>query len=214
MKRREVLKDLGLGAGFLVFGPSAFSLLQSCKNEKSLTWEPVFLDEPGALVLKEILNVMLPSTDTPGANDLNLAQFVDAYVQEVATEEQQIAFRSGIENFKIAFKEKFQRNISKGSEQEYTEVLSQLLKGKTAEGQKNVKRTTETQDPLDKDPAQKTEFYESCISFLETVRGLGIWGWKNSKVVGEEFLWYDPIPGNYIACGSVRELGNGKAMSL
>jgi hypothetical protein len=43
---------------------------------------------------------------------------------------------------------------------------------------------------------------------------MAIWAWKTSEEIGENVLWYDPIPGQFIACGSVEELGNGKAMSL
>jgi hypothetical protein len=52
------------------------------------------------------------------------------------------------------------------------------------------------------------------LAYLKNVREMGIWAWKTSEQIGENVLWYDPIPGQYIACGPVEELGNGKAMSL
>ena len=53
-----------------------------------------------------------------------------------------------------------------------------------------------------------------ALAYLETVRDLEIWAWKTSEQIGENVLWYDPIPGEYIPCGPVEELGGGKAMSL
>lgn len=214
MKRRQVLKSLGLGAGILVVGPSAFSLLQSCKNGIQPGWEPVFLSTSNGLVLEKILNTILPSTDTPGAADLNLAQFVDSYMEEVATQDQQEIFKQGAEDFKAVFLKIYHKNISEGTLEEYEEILTRFFLATPEKAQRNVKRTTETQDPFDIDPAEKTDFDDGALSFLNTVRELGIWGWKNSKVIGEEVLWYDPVPGVYIPCDTIEKLGNGKAMSL
>lgn len=214
MKRRQVLKRLGLGAGFIVIGPTAFSLLQSCKNGIEPGWEPVFLSTSNGLVLEKILNIVLPSTETPGAADLNLAQFVDSYMEEVATKEHQGLFKKGAEDFKAAFLKLYEKDISEGTLKEYEEILTRFFRATPEKSQHNVKRTTETQDPLDKDPGEKTDFDEGAVSFLNTVRDLGIWGWKNSEMIGEEVLWYDPVPGIYIPCDKVEKLGNGRAMSL
>ncbi|MDX1761580.1 MAG: gluconate 2-dehydrogenase subunit 3 family protein, partial [Christiangramia sp.] len=65
MKRREALKNIGLGAGIFVIGPSTLGLLQSCKNEPEYDWQPVFLTASHGFALKKILDVILPTTDTP-----------------------------------------------------------------------------------------------------------------------------------------------------
>lgn len=214
MKRREVIKNLGLGAGLLVMGPSALSLLHSCGKEPQAKWQPVFLTTSNGMVLEKLLDIILPSTDTPGAGDLNLAQFIDAYMEEVATVEQQNLFKKGAGDFSEVFQEIHQKKAEEGTEEEYEKILAQLLVSTPERSEKNLKRTTETQDPLDKDPDEKTDFNEGAAAFLETVRELGIWGWRNSRAIGEEVLWYDPNPGQYIACGPLSELGNGRAMSL
>ncbi|WP_029038858.1 gluconate 2-dehydrogenase subunit 3 family protein [Salinimicrobium xinjiangense] len=214
MKRRQLLKNLGLGAGFLVVGPSAFSLLQSCKNSIQPGWEPVFLSASNGAVLEKVLNIILPSTETPGAADLNLAQFVDSYMEEVATEEQQDVLKKGAEDFKAAFTKTFKKDISEATAKDYEEILTRLFRVIPERSREDLKRTTERQDPLDKDPTERTDFEQSATAFLHTVRELGIWGWKNSKEIGEEELWYDPVPGIYIPCDDVEKLGNGRAMSL
>lgn len=214
MKRRELLKKMGLGAGFLVMGPSAFSLLQSCRNTTEPGWEPVFLSGSNGVVLEKLLDLILPSTDTPGATDLNIAQFIDSYMEEVATKEQQGLFKKGAEDFKAVFLNTHGKDINEGTNKEYEVILTRFLRNIPEGTQQNLKRTTETQDPLDTDPEEKTNFEKGALSFLTTVRDLGIWGWKNSQVIGEEILWYDPIPGIYIPCDTVENLGNGRAMSL
>lgn len=213
MNRRQALKNLGLGAGILVVGPSTLSLLQSCKNDPTYDWEPTFLSAGQGFALKQILDVILPATDTPGASDLNLAQFIDSYMQEVAPEQRQNAFKEGAEAFSAAFKNEFDKETGEGTPEEYEKMVAKYLTYRSDEEEANM-RNTETQDPMDKDPADKVSFEGGSRNYLNTVRDMGIWAWKTSEQIGENVLWYDPIPGQYIACGPVDELSNGKAMAL
>ncbi len=212
MNRREVIKNLGLGAGVLIIGPTTLSLLESCQNKPDYDWQPVFLTAGNGFALKQILETMLPKTDTPGATDLNLAQFIDAYMNEVAAPEDQKKFKEGADSFAKSFKKEFDKDLNEGTQEDYNKMLDTYLVNYKAPKVEDGTKTGETQDPQDKEP--KLDVNASTNSYLNTVRGLGIWGWKTSEQVGENVLWYDPIPGEYIPCAPVSELGNGKAMSL
>lgn len=214
MNRRQALKNLGLGAGIMVVGPTTLSLLQSCKNEPNYDWEPTFLTASNGFALKQILEVILPKTDTPGAGDLNIAQFIDSYMEEVAPEERQKDFNRSADAFARAFEKEFDKDPGEGSEEEYQQIVEKYLRASPEEQEQYAKRNTETQDPQDQDPEMEVDNDSGAFSYLQNVREMGIWAWKTSEKVGEEVLWYDPIPGEYIACGPVEELGNGKAMSL
>ncbi|MCP9200067.1 gluconate 2-dehydrogenase subunit 3 family protein [Gramella sp. GC03-9] len=214
MDRRKALKNIGMGAGFLIMGPSALSLLQSCKNEPEYDWQPVFLSASHGFALKRILDVILPTTETPGASDLNIAQFIDAYMDEVAGEDQRQRFNRGAENFSQAFENEFGKNQDDGSGEDFEAIIKKYLKATPAQKEEFLKRTTETQDALPQEQETEMNPDAGAYEYLNTVRDLGIWAWKNSEAVGENVLWYDPIPGQYIPCGPVDELGNGKAMSL
>ena len=214
MDRREALKKIGLGAGFLVMGPSALSLLQSCAREGKASWEPVFLNPKSAFALEEILEVILPTTDTPGAKDLGIAYFLDTYMDQVAGEQQQLDFRHGAEAFTSLFEQEFNKEILEGEPQEFEELVARMLKAAPEEREEFARRSTETQDPMDENPQEEADPAPGAYAYMQSVRSLGIWAWKNSEAIGEEVMWYDPIPGQYIPCGPVDEFGNGKAMSL
>lgn len=214
MNRRQALKNIGMGAGILVVGPTTLSLLQSCKNDPQVGWEPVFLSVSNAYALKQILEVILPATDTPGANDLNIAGFIDSYMDEVASEDRRGNFNRGAEAFSASFKDLYNKDPEKGNEEEYLQIVDKYLKATPEQREEYIRRNTETQDPLDKDPEDTMDFDSGAYSYLQDVRDLGIWAWKTSEEIGENVLWYDPNPGMYIACGPVNELGNGKTMSL
>ena len=88
MKRREALKNIGLTAGFVVATPSVFSLLQSCTSEAE-TWTPLFFTLEEGVILKAIADTILPKTDTPSATEVNVPEFLDRYVKEILSDEDQ-----------------------------------------------------------------------------------------------------------------------------
>lgn len=214
MNRRQVLKNLGLGAGVFIVGPSALSLLQSCKNEPEYDWEPTFLTASHGFALKEILEVILPATDTPGASDLNIAQFIDSYMDQVAEPTQAKRFKRSADAFSNSFKKEYDKNQEEGKSEDFEKLIEKYLKATPADKQLYMKRNSETQDATDQKSEVKMDDDAGAYAYLTNVREMAIWAWKNSEQVGENVLWYDPIPGQYIPCGPVEELGGGKAMSL
>lgn len=214
MNRRQALKNIGLGAGVMVVGPTTLNLLQSCKNEAGVAWEPRFLSVSNGYALEQILEVILPATDTPGANDLHIPKFIDSYMDEVASEERQRNFERSANAFARAFKSEFDKDPEDGKPEDYQAIVEKYLRASPEEREQYMKRSTETQDPMDEDPEEQMDNDAGSFAYLRNVRDMGIWAWKNSEEVGEGVLWYDPIPGVYIPCGTVDELGNGRGMSL
>ena len=128
MDRRQVLKNLGLGAGFLVVGPSTLSLLQSCVNEPQYDWKPSFLSAGDGFALTEILDIIIPTTDTPGARDLNLAHFIDSYMHQIVPKERKEEFNRGAVAFSRAFEREFDKEVGEGTKEEYEAIVAKYLK--------------------------------------------------------------------------------------
>ncbi|MBZ9630186.1 gluconate 2-dehydrogenase subunit 3 family protein [Salegentibacter sp. LM13S] len=214
MNRRQALRNIGLGAGAIIVGPTTLNLLQSCKNDPTYNWEPTFLSASNGFALKQILEVILPKTDTPGAEELNIAEFIDSYMEQVAHENRQENFKQSADAFSRAFKNEFGKEEGEGSLEEYEQIVAKYLKATPAERDEIAKRNTATQDPQDRDQKITLDPDAGSLAYLQEVRDMGIWAYKTSEEIGEEVMWYDPIPGEYIPCGPVDELGGGKAMSL
>ncbi|RXG33126.1 gluconate 2-dehydrogenase subunit 3 family protein [Leeuwenhoekiella marinoflava] len=212
MKRRQVLKNIGLGAGYVAVAPAVFSLLQSCKSEPKNEWQPVFLNVANGFALTQVLDVILPKTDTPGASELNIAQFIDSYMNEVAGDNQKEEFKSGANAFALSFKENFDKEVNDGEAVDFEKAVAKYLGADKETRDGYVKRISETQDP--DAPEADFDAHAGSYAYLNAVRDLGIWAWKNSEAVGENVLWYDPIPGAYIGCLPESEAGGGKVMSL
>ncbi|TDN83048.1 gluconate 2-dehydrogenase subunit 3-like protein [Salegentibacter sp. 24] len=214
MNRRQALRNIGLGTGAIIVGPATLNLLQSCKSEPTYDWQPTFLSASNGFALKQILEVILPKTETPGADELNIAEFIDSYMEQVAHPERQEKFKQSADAFSRAFKKEFDKEEAEGSSEEYEQIIAKYLKATPSERGEIAKRTTETQDPQDRDQRISLDADAGSLAYLEEVRDMGIWAYKTSEEIGENVMWYDPIPGQYIPCGPVDELGGGKAMSL
>ena len=97
MKRRDVLKGMGLSVGYAIATPTLLSLLQSCTSE-AVKWTPKFVSLNEATVLENLIDLILPRTDnSPGALDVNVPQFIDLYYGKKMANEDQIEFKEGLQ---------------------------------------------------------------------------------------------------------------------
>ena len=95
MNRRQVLKNLGLGATALVATPAIMSLLQSCTNEPEFI--PNFLTKGEGHALRRIVDLIIPSDATiPGAVDVGVHQFIDNFWNEAIPEDGKAQVRMGL----------------------------------------------------------------------------------------------------------------------
>ncbi len=213
MNRREVLKNLGLGAGFLVATPTVMSLLQSCTSEPE--FNPLFLSKGQGHALRRMVDLILPTGETvPGAVDVGVHEFMDKYWNAVSTPEQQAQMKMGFGILEEQFKSTFSKEISEGKAEDFDQLLSKYLKTTKEEQTAYGKKMGEFAQAFEKDPTVKPDADAAMFSLLSGIRGMAIWGWKSSEAIGKNVLWYDPIPAQQKGCIALSEAGNGKVMSL
>src|SRR5699024_7110857 len=71
MDRRRALRNIGLTTGVVAASPALLSLLQSCTAEKA-SWIPEFFTPEEGIVLTNIVDIIIPKTDTPSASEVNV----------------------------------------------------------------------------------------------------------------------------------------------
>jgi glucoside 3-dehydrogenase (cytochrome c) hitch-hiker subunit len=196
MNRREVLKGLALSLGYVVATPAVISILQSCKNDVQKTsWKPQFFSEDEDIVIRNLVNLILPKTENlPGAEDVNVAQFIDAYTDKVVNKKEQDRYKKGITAIIISLN----KPVKKLTSDDYDAILSKFLKAKNKEIERFKNNENDT----------------LILEILKWLRGMTIWTYKNSQLIGEEVLAYDPIPVIQLGCISLEEATGGKAWSL
>ncbi len=193
MDRRNALKKTGLLAGATLAVPSILSLLQSCKNEPRLGWQPLFFTEEEAKTVSSLIDMILPRTDTPGALDVKADMFIDKVIAKTYDGKGQQQMRDAIANFNEDCKTNFGAIFTELGEDERIKVLKdkEASSGKFGRGVWGT--AVGKQEP---------------VGFYRSMKSMAIWAYFTSEEIGENVLRYDPIPGGYEACKPISEVGN------
>ena len=217
MDRREALKKLGLSFGFLVGAPTAISILQGCSGSGSSTLsKPLFFNEEEAEIITKIVDIILPAGGgTPSASEVDVPEFIDQYMQEVVSLEEQDRTKEYLGKFIGKLKEDSGKDdVSLFTEEDIEPLVAKSLEKSREEEQKIYQEINNYVQAKQK--GESVQLFAEVASFalLTNLRSLTIWSYKTSKTVGEEILAYEPIPGRYEGCIDVDEATGGKAWSL
>ena len=209
MKRRTALKNLTLSLGYTVATPTIFSMLASC-NAKTETWTPLFLSSEEKHMVIHLTDIILPATETLGALDVNVPQFLDLIYHDIEKISNQELFKKGALAFAKAFFNTFDEEAIDGDKTSYEKLLSSYF-NISDEDSKNILE----QQNLPIEEVNNTDMDNYAIyKFLFSVKSYTLFGYFTSEKVGENILNYDPIPGSYIGCMPIKNSPNERAWSL
>ncbi len=211
MNRREALKNIGLSAGYIAATPAILSILQSCTADIKLNWVPELLSEDEAKILYQLVDLIIPETDIPGGKSLNLAMFVEKYINNVAKDEKAQMFKKVAGIVLTEFGVSEDKPVKKIKTEEYDAFLATYLRSSKEQQEAYQKEMEQMKSPEDFDKVSKDA---KIFMYLTAVRDLSIWGFKTSEEIGENVLAYLPVPGEQIGCDSLEKLTGGKAWSL
>ena len=121
-------------------------------------------------LLADMAETIIPKTDTPGAKELDVHQFIQKMVTDCYEPKAQDTLRAGLDSLDGLAQKSFGKPFSEGDATQRTGLLTQLAQ----------------------DPAQK-EFYG-------LVKSLTIRGYLSSEYVMTNLTHYQFIPGHYYGC--------------
>ena len=217
MKRRSALKNMGMVFGYAAATPTLLGVLQSCKEKPSYAaWVPSFFDNDKGYALAQMVDVLLPKTDTPSATEVGVHLFIDRFANEVLPLEQQEFTKLLTDKFMDKLLgESGKDTLMDIEEADFEPLLNKYLaKRSDAEEEAHEKAIGEYMEAKMSGSKATLDNTVACYAFAGNVREMAIWAYKNSKQIGREVLVYLPIPGEYVACGDLDELTGGKAWSL
>ncbi|MFV0566860.1 MAG: gluconate 2-dehydrogenase subunit 3 family protein [Flavobacteriaceae bacterium] len=206
MDRREVLKTMPFILGSAIAAPTLLQLLVSCKNETDKNPDTVFLSEGELFVVNHIADIILPKTQTVGALDVNVPQFIDKVLKEVLTKKEQEMFSKGQNLFHEKFKAVFKKNTSKGTKSDFLELVSVYFKVSEDKQKQIFKLLSQPEAQVE----NKDMYY--IYKYLTSIRYYTLYGYYTSGRVGLDILNYNPVPGTYEACIPVSEVGNSSSI--
>jgi len=217
MDRREALKKLGLSFGFLVGAPTAVSILQGCSNSGTSTAAaPLFFSATQKDVIAKIVDVIIPAGNgTPSASEVQVPEFIDQYLQEVVSLEEQDRTKEYLGKFIEQLKTDTGNNdVSSITEDDIRPYVVKSLEKSREEEQEIYEKIDNYVQA--KQNGESIELFAEVANFalLTNLRSMAIWSYKTSQTVGEEILAYEPIPGRQEGCIDLEEATGGKAWSL
>lgn len=202
MKRRESLKMLTLAIGGVIATPALIQLLSGCVTQKNEEWVPKFLTSDEKIIITHLTDLILPASDTVGALDVHVPQFIDLVLHNVSTKEEQKKFKKGTTYFKNTFKKTVAKEITEGTKNDFLTLLNTYFKISS-------EKQTQILKLLENDQVSSTNATNYFIySYLMFIRRYTLFGYYTSKKVGTDVLTYNPTPGFYNGCVPVEEAGN------
>jgi len=193
MERRDALRKTAMVAGSAALTPTLWSLLQSCKQQPRLEWGPVFLNEVQARFISTFVDTILPKTETPGALEVKVDIFMDKVFANLYDESAKANLVSEIEKFNAACIDRFGDDFAGLNDQDRAEMLNQEEK-KSGKFNGQVWGTAVgRQEP---------------VGFYRSLKSLALWAYFSSEEIGKNILNYDPVPGDYLGCIPLSDVGN------
>ncbi|MEM1120049.1 MAG: gluconate 2-dehydrogenase subunit 3 family protein [Bacteroidota bacterium] len=177
MNRRKAIQQTAYLLGGAVSASIIAGVMSGCRAEKVVNWQPQFLDKEQAFLVGELAETILPETDTPGAKELGVPEFMDIMLQDCFTTKEQEQFKNGL----VIIDEQCQ--VSKG--QSFLDCTiedrQKFLVQCEQEGLANYQKT-----------GQKP--------FVTTLKELVLTGYFTTEYAITELMNYNPIPAQFQGC--------------
>jgi hypothetical protein len=167
MQRRVALKNLAAAAGLVSMPAWA-----SGWNKSTVATAAPYLSAGQDAVLAEIVETIIPATDTPGAKELGIHSFVQKMVTDCYDEKVRERLAKGVDAVERMAKGTFSKSFATLDAARRMDILLKM--------EKNT------------DPEKK--------EFFTLVKGLTIRGYLNSEYVMTNLTHYELVPGRYHGC--------------
>lgn len=183
--RRTALKQMALLFGLSLSAQSLDVLATTVKN--SMPYTTKFLTPDQLQMTGEIADLIIPTTDTPGALAVNVHGFMDAYLAECVSKDDQKKFLAGLKKINMVAEDKFHKVFLACTHKQHIQLLTAIEKSDMGF------------TPEDKE-------------FFKLFKSMTLFGYYTSEVGATQELAYLPIPGGYK--GNFKFAAIGKAWSL
>ena len=179
MNRREALSSVALLLGGTIIGAEMF--LSGCTNaDKNIGTAGLNFSPNDISFLDEVGDTIIPATDTPGAKDAKIGEFMHTIVRDCYDDKQQKIFVDGMGQLNQASKQKNGKYFMESSPAERKTLLIELDKEQQAYTAKK-----KPEDPP---------------HYFRMMKELTIWGYFTSEPGATKALRYIAVPGRYEGC--------------
>jgi hypothetical protein len=172
MERRSALKTLGLSLGSLISLPAWASSWQSS------TFVTGSFSMANDALLAELVDTIIPKTETLGAKDLGVHQFIQTMLKDCYAQKAQDNFAKALADIDPLSTKTFGKAFVELDAEQRLKIVQSL-------GESTDKTTQD---------------------FYRTLRGLTIQGYKSSEYYLTKFTDYEMAPARFYGCVPVKKL--------
>jgi Gluconate 2-dehydrogenase subunit 3 len=173
MQRRSAIKNLALTIGSTIVLPS----WANAWNNKSFPNSTFSISPSQENLLAEIVETIIPKTDTPGAKELNIHQFTTKMVADCYDKKSQETFAKGFDLVDAAAKKDFLKPFVECDAKQKLAVLNKMSNSENSDEK----------------------------GFVRLVKNLTIQGYLNSEYVMTNLRIYEFAPARYHGCVPVKK---------
>jgi hypothetical protein len=172
MDRRESLKASAFFIGNALAPSLVSGFFDRCASlaAENKAWEPAFFSKKQASLLPELVEAIIPETDTPGAKAAMVHVFIDLYVKDCYPAAQQQVFMLGLDELQTG------HSFLSLDRKAQTGLLTQL----------------EMESLYKNEPVEK--------SFVKMLKTLAIMGYFTSEIGASKAAEYMASPGPFQGC--------------
>lgn len=184
MNRRDAIRQGALYIGGTMISASvASTILAGCKSDPKIVWQPDALSMEQGKLLTKAVDLIIPTTDTPGAVDAAVPQMIDQFIAKKVLKQEEIdALKNGLEQMNKDAQAKHSKDFADLNDA----AAFAMLQGydEAAHGKNAVED-----------------------HFFSSLKYLTVFGFGTSELGATQHLSYNQIPGNYDGCISLEEAG-------
>ena len=173
MQRRSVVKNIALTIGASIVLPA----WANAWSKESFQCEGFNNAYSQDRFLAEIVETIIPKTNTPGAKELNVQLFVPKMVMDCYDKNAQELYKKGFDLVDSNAKNAFSKSFVECDAQQRLEVLNKMSKSENLDEKK----------------------------FIQLVKNLTIQGYLNSEYVMTNLRIYEYAPARYHGCVPVKK---------
>ena len=177
--------------GGAVLSTSLLALFQSCQEQSRLDWQPQFLSIDHAQLVSALIDTLLPKTDTPGGLDVKVDVFLDLFYAQVVDEAGQQQLVKEMDEFNESCKAKFGNVFHQLAPEQKQTVLQEAEESSPTFGRGVWGYSVEDNGP---------------VGFYRSFKSLAIMAYCTSEEIGKNHLNYDPVPGPFQGCISLKDV--------
>lgn len=186
LNRRDAIRGIAMAAGAAATGWAGRA---SAATAPALDWTPTALSQDQARLVDAVAELIIPATDTPGARQAGVPQFIDRALANYCDKSQRALLLNGL------------TRIDADARAAHGDVFIALA----PEQQAALLTAYDQEAAITRaQGADQTHFFSALEDWVTV-------GYFTSEPGATQALKYDPVPGAYHGCVPLAEVGRGWA---